>query len=1072
MGEGDEDSDGSSDDDDDDDDGSGNESEGGDPVAGTKRMDEEDNTVESMDSQEFLNQHNDECDVCSLGGELLCCSTCTLVFHLDCVRPKLKELPDGDWSCAYCVLGGNAGDYKKTSKGWKAAAAAVRHMGRLRNSNQRGSETGKEEEDEDSDEDGEGHIQKDTTSDTAEDEEPASATETEKHSNAATGKNLELYKISDALSPTFKVDPKEPTGRGRRPRRQPILYDPQDGPDSRWRSDDPYAQIGIKESGNDKSSNDEYNDDEEKDKKMSPGKRRRPVETTTGEIGADTGETLPEGKEVALTEDNTDIDSKAKNAPSPENIRKQNVEDGDSSKEHKKFHWCNFCHDDPNVPICVFCACRICFGKHEKEKLLLCDQCDEEYHTFCLKPPLTSVPSSKTWFCPSCKASTSADQKTSTRRLSSTPSKVSTPTSTRSPSMKTSNKGTPKSSPKSTPSTSAKTSTGRPRGRPPKSKSPQTPSTGPISPPRKRGRPPKNPQVMTSPPLDGTPAPRKRGRPPKSPPSDVSQTPAKKKPGPKPGSSNKRSISPTSRKAEVSTPTTKKLRTESGDSSAVDPASDATNEPIKVSRSGRVVKRSSFHDELEEGEQHLRTTRRSDAESSLKAEKETGTEDEASRGDSNSAGDVTMGTEEDTAGHEDGSAVEHPGHGSEDELSEDTGDGRPVRTKVIEPPGSNTSQQEHLEPPPPVIPIGSHKEVEESPKPSKHTSETERVPESQGQAHVSVAPRADNASTVTPLPTETSKPDPLPPPDSKTTESDVPVAAPPPPPLLETSKIADSKPKADDSVKPVPKPGSSTGDDSEATTPLAKSSAVAKAVTELTLQADVQALVKAAIANIPTETEDDKPNSGPIKAPRRKPGARECMQISRRFGARVISKKYMDTLLDYCTRGKVEHLIRMRERLDEHSRYLEAQLAGLEALVREKGETDVVVPPLPERPQNDVTTTSTGKPSLLTSTTLSRSTSSSTPTSLARPAGTHSAGAGAAAQLKSQTNDTKEKLSDATLSQTTAAVKTSGEATSLRVPSAGEPEQESKSAKLLASDQAKLPPTIAHAAPNSGPRSQ
>jgi hypothetical protein len=52
-------------------------------------------------------------------------------------------------------------------------------------------------------------------------------------------------------------------------------------------------------------------------------------------------------------------------------------------------------------------------------------------------------------------------------------------------------------------------------------------------------------------------------------------------------------------------------------------------------------------------------------------------------------------------------------------------------------------------------------------------------------------------------------------------------------------------------------------------------------------------------------------------------------------------------LLDNHKRGKVEHLIRMRERLDDHSRYLEAQLAGLEALVKEKGESDVVVPAVP-----------------------------------------------------------------------------------------------------------------------------
>jgi hypothetical protein len=37
----------------------------------------------------------------------------------------------------------------------------------------------------------------------------------------------------------------------------------------------------------------------------------------------------------------------------------------------------------------------------------------------------------------------------------------------------------------------------------------------------------------------------------------------------------------------------------------------------------------------------------------------------------------------------------------------------------------------------------------------------------------------------------------------------------------------------------------------------------------------------------------------------------------------------------------------MRERLDSHSRFLESQLAGLEALVKEKGELDLVVPPMP-----------------------------------------------------------------------------------------------------------------------------
>lgn len=108
-------------------------------------------------------------------------------------------------------------------------------------------------------------------------------------------------------------------------------------------------------------------------------------------------------------------------------------------------------------------------------------------------------------------------------------------------------------------------------------------------------------------------------------------------------------------------------------------------------------------------------------------------------------------------------------------------------------------------------------------------------------------------------------------------------------------------------------------------------------------------------ASVPSHGTDQRGTASgqSTKVPRRKPGARECMQISRRFGVNVIPDKWMDVLLDYCKRGKVEHLIRMRERLDEHSRYLESQLAGLENLVQERGESDVVVPPMPEQDQEE-----------------------------------------------------------------------------------------------------------------------
>mmetsp|Transcript_7715 Transcript_7715/g.11895 ORF Transcript_7715/g.11895 Transcript_7715/m.11895 type:complete len:1482 (-) Transcript_7715:1929-6374(-) len=81
------------------------------------------------------------------------------------------------------------------------------------------------------------------------------------------------------------------------------------------------------------------------------------------------------------------------------------------------------------------------------------------------------------------------------------------------------------------------------------------------------------------------------------------------------------------------------------------------------------------------------------------------------------------------------------------------------------------------------------------------------------------------------------------------------------------------------------------------------------------------------------------------KEGRRKPGARECMQLTKKFDDTPIDEQSFDVLMDYSKRGKVDHLIRMRERLDDHSRFLEAQLAGLEALVKEKGELNIVCPP-------------------------------------------------------------------------------------------------------------------------------
>ena len=36
-------------------------------------------------------------------GDLLCCETCSAVYHLGCVDPPLAEVPEDDWHCSICV---------------------------------------------------------------------------------------------------------------------------------------------------------------------------------------------------------------------------------------------------------------------------------------------------------------------------------------------------------------------------------------------------------------------------------------------------------------------------------------------------------------------------------------------------------------------------------------------------------------------------------------------------------------------------------------------------------------------------------------------------------------------------------------------------------------------------------------------------------------------------------------------------------------------------------------------------------------------------------------------------------
>ncbi|KAL7671473.1 hypothetical protein ACOME3_006369 [Neoechinorhynchus agilis] len=48
--------------------------------------------------------HNSYCRVCKKEGEVLCCDQCVNSYHMDCVVPKVTEIPEGQWFCPVCQI--------------------------------------------------------------------------------------------------------------------------------------------------------------------------------------------------------------------------------------------------------------------------------------------------------------------------------------------------------------------------------------------------------------------------------------------------------------------------------------------------------------------------------------------------------------------------------------------------------------------------------------------------------------------------------------------------------------------------------------------------------------------------------------------------------------------------------------------------------------------------------------------------------------------------------------------------------------------------------------------------------
>lgn len=50
----------------------------------------------------YETDHQDYCEVCQQGGEIILCDTCPRAYHLVCLEPELDEAPEGKWSCPHC----------------------------------------------------------------------------------------------------------------------------------------------------------------------------------------------------------------------------------------------------------------------------------------------------------------------------------------------------------------------------------------------------------------------------------------------------------------------------------------------------------------------------------------------------------------------------------------------------------------------------------------------------------------------------------------------------------------------------------------------------------------------------------------------------------------------------------------------------------------------------------------------------------------------------------------------------------------------------------------------------------
>ncbi|KAM3920975.1 chromodomain-helicase-DNA-binding protein 5 isoform 10-T10 [Leptodactylus fuscus] len=67
-----------------------------------KRGRKKNKRIEVGEGDGYETDHQDYCEVCQQGGEIILCDTCPRAYHLVCLDPELEKAPEGKWSCPHC----------------------------------------------------------------------------------------------------------------------------------------------------------------------------------------------------------------------------------------------------------------------------------------------------------------------------------------------------------------------------------------------------------------------------------------------------------------------------------------------------------------------------------------------------------------------------------------------------------------------------------------------------------------------------------------------------------------------------------------------------------------------------------------------------------------------------------------------------------------------------------------------------------------------------------------------------------------------------------------------------------